>query len=60
MNKMFRNIIIAVAIMGIAATAFMCTKAKQEESSTDSTAVVSDSAEAVASDSVSSDSSAAQ
>lgn len=55
MNKMFRNIIIAVAIMGIAATAFMCTGAKQEESSTDSTVVASDSVEVTggaASDSV--------
>jgi len=47
MNKMFKNILIAVAIIGVAATAFMCSGSKSSEQATDSTAVVADSAEVV-------------
>ena len=47
MNKMFKNILIAMVIIGVAATAFMCSGSKSSEQATDSTAVVADSAEVV-------------
>lgn len=46
MNKMFRNIMIAVVIMGIAFTAFMCSGSKTE-GSVDSVAVEADTTEVV-------------
>jgi deoxyinosine 3'endonuclease (endonuclease V) len=45
MNKMFKNILIAVAIIGVAATAFMCSGSKSSEEATDSTVVVTDTVE---------------
>jgi hypothetical protein len=46
MNKMFKNILIAMVIIGVAATAFMCSGSKSSEQTTDSAAVVVDSVEA--------------
>lgn len=47
MNKMFRNIMIAVVIVGIAFTAFMCSGSAKTEGEADSTAVQADSTEVV-------------
>jgi hypothetical protein len=45
MNKMFKNILIAMVIIGVAATAFMCSGSKSSEQVTDSTVVVTDTVE---------------